>query len=217
MLNKTQNVTIKRSLNVLVVLCAAVFLGAVGLRYNIIKLPGANYDMSFVDIADFSVDEELVGASHNVFVAKVIKKTGNKIEHEMPFTQYEVEVQKNIKGDLDGRVTVLHQGGYEYGMLDLVSGAREHPQKMGFLEEGKTYLLTSRYRVENDTHYLILHPNSRMLVSSDLEFRYREDEVPEKVKKRVKELKEAYKHEVIPKGDAMNNTAYNNYKETVAK
>jgi hypothetical protein len=69
-------------------------------------------------VADFRDDKILMGASHNVFIARVTREVGTKGHEFGPETQFEVEVIENIKGDLSGTVIVNQQGGYETASIE---------------------------------------------------------------------------------------------------
>lgn len=73
--------------------------------------------------ADFRDDRILMGASHNVFVGKVISQVGNIPERILPDTQFSVDVIFNVKGNLRGRVTVDQNGGYKDGHLYLIENS----------------------------------------------------------------------------------------------
>src|SRR5262245_44833860 len=67
--------------------------------------------------ADFSDDRVLVGESHNIFVAKIIRQIGERERGIGPETQFQATVIKNIKGDLQGNVVIDQSGGYRNGTL----------------------------------------------------------------------------------------------------
>ena len=91
---------------------------------------------------DIGDDELLVGASDNVFVGRVTKLENDVSESAtsdppMAQSQFSVEVDENIKGQLDGTVTVNQAGGYvvyyadrdypEYGLEEGGKGTAEDP------------------------------------------------------------------------------------------
>ena len=98
--------------------------------------------------ADLSInatdDRELVGFADNVFIGKVIAQTGNETD-DFPQTQFSVKVLENIKGNLDGTVTVNQFGGYEYAngekYLSLMEGDT-------LLKPGKKYLFATQGSAE---------------------------------------------------------------------
>lgn len=111
----------------------------------------------FVNVTD---DRELIGAVHNVFFGKVIAQTGNKINTVpagkaggfSPQTQFSVEVLENVKGNLNGMITVNQYGGYKeegnVNRLVLIEGDKP-------LEPGKTYLFATRFNNIDGWHTLV--------------------------------------------------------------
>jgi len=103
---------------------------------------------SYQWVIDPSDDSKLVGWAENVFIGKVNSQTGNKTRIGTPETQFSVEVLDNIKGKLDGTITVNQQGGIEQGKLYLFENDK-------MLEVGKTYLFITRYSKEENWHTLV--------------------------------------------------------------
>lgn len=97
---------------------------------------------------DVTDPQRLVGWAENVFIGKVIKMSGTSEERGMLETLFKVEVAENIKGELQGEVTVSQQGGYEGNNLILV----ENDQ---LLKEGESYLFVSRKDEEHDWHTVV--------------------------------------------------------------
>jgi hypothetical protein len=94
---------------------------------------------------DVTDPQRLVGWADNVFVGKVVKMSGTSDERGMVETQFKVEVAENIKGELQGEVTVNQQGGYEGKNLILVENDK-------LLKEGESYLFVSRKNEEQNWH-----------------------------------------------------------------
>ncbi len=70
-------------------------------------LPGDGGSGSYAsDIINYNNTRELVGFSSNVFVAKIIEIIGTEPRLGDPETQFNAEVIYNIKGNLEGRVTI---------------------------------------------------------------------------------------------------------------
>lgn len=166
--------------------------------------------------ADFSNDRILVGASHVVFVGKVVKQTGNVDFLETPSTQFEVEVIKNIKGDLSGLVTIDQLGGYKDGVLYIVREDTLLPENTkddtAPLQPGSTYLFAARYNEANGQYVLITHPNALTLISSDVELdRFQLIDMATREEK-ITTFEEAYKNEVLLESDIQNNNTRNSYK-----
>lgn len=164
--------------------------------------------------ADFSDDRILVGASHNIFVGKVIKQVGNKSIGAAPETQFEVEVIDNIKGDLKGVVVVNQMGGYMDGILyvihdDIVIPGEE--KKNTLLNSGETYLFASRFNENENWHVLNSHPNATKLISKDSNLTIAELKNLAKNDEKVIKFREAYKNEILLDVDVKNNNTRNSY------
>lgn len=63
---------------------------------------------------DVTDDRKLVGFADNVFVGRVAERAGSEgsTGSGIPYTLFSVEVLQNVKGNLDGMVTVAQEGGY---------------------------------------------------------------------------------------------------------
>ncbi|MGA8311275.1 MAG: hypothetical protein WB755_14670 [Terriglobales bacterium] len=187
-----------------------VLLGAVGLglHTNVIKLPIKRTMGSVTYIENFADDRELLGASHNIFVGRVIRQTGTKARGYIgPETQFEVEVVYNIKGNLQGKVTVNQEGGYINGIL--YTGE----DSAGLLEPGTTYLLSTRYspRYDWSRYLLISHPNASKVISKDASISSEQLRVIATNDEKVKALEAAYPHEILSKTDVAANRTWNSY------
>lgn len=138
MLNKTK-----------VSIVLVVLAGLIGTGFWVMQTHETSYGQ--VDfIVDVTDDRALVGAVDNVFIGKVIAQTGNKsntvppeagdIPGFSPQTQFSVEVLENIKGSLNGIITVSQYGGYaeKSGVNQLVLTEGDK-----LLEPGKTYLFAA--------------------------------------------------------------------------
>ncbi|MFX3673588.1 MAG: hypothetical protein ACE3JQ_03935 [Paenisporosarcina sp.] len=99
-------------------------------------------------VIDTSDPRQVVGISENVFLGKVVKQVGTRNLSSYPETQFEVEVLENIKGELKDTIKVNQAGGYEGNELFLMEGDKQ-------LIEGKTYLLATRYLVEENWHTVV--------------------------------------------------------------
>lgn len=197
-------------------------LGIGLLHANIIKLP-IERQINQISAVDLEDDKALMGASHNVFVGKVIEEIGNKDAGLSVETQFTVEVIFNIKGNLNGRVTVEQQGGYKDGILYLVhegdtilpNGGNKGGDAL--LVPGTTYLFCSRYNEKENWHTLISHPNGRKLISKDKNLSSEKLKDMSKNDEKVKKLEEAYKNEIPFDVDVANNWDYNSYKSLQKK
>lgn len=167
-------------------------------------------------VADFTDDNILVGASHNVFVGKVIEEVDTKERGIGPETQYKVEIIENVKGDLKGEVIINQAGGYKDGVLyimedgsDILSESKKNDEYM--LKVGSAYLLATRYNQKEDWHTLNSFYTAKKLIS-------KEEKDNNKLKtlaqtdERVIKLKNAYKNEILLDADVKNNNARNSYK-----
>lgn len=107
----------------------------------------------------FNVEDErkLVGFADNVFVGRVVEQLGtNGQTHsgdtDLPHTQYSVEVLENVKGNLEGSVTVSQIGGYDpqENAVVLVKNDR-------LLEPGQTVLFSTRFDESNGWHVITVN------------------------------------------------------------
>lgn len=187
----------------------------IGLHANVLRVPGIVNQVGTVAIANFSDDAELVGAAHNVFVGKVIKKQDSFVEGRLAFTPYEVVVLSNIKGDLEGTVTVLQNGGYKDGFLQILHDSESPDGRLPFPEVNQLYLFSSRHNVEADVHYLLPTIHAMEKVSSNTEFGAQADIAAITKSVRIEELREAYKNEVVPLADREHGSDFNSYNKTV--
>ncbi len=177
----------------------------VGLYTNTIKLPIEKVIGSeALYVADFSDNRKLVGASQNVFVAKVIKQVGNEDIGIGPVTQFEVEIVYNIKGTLSGSIEVLQQIGYENGILHVPHGG-------SLLQLGETYLLATRNRNGQGWYYINSHQNGSKLISRDSNLDIVQLQSLAKNDEKVIELQEAYKNEILLEDDIRTNNTRNSY------
>lgn len=115
--------------------------------------------------------QELVGVFHNIFVAKVVRQIGTTDRGSGIETQFLVEVVYNIKGNLNGVVTLNQQGGYQGDTLYVVAdGDTILPgkDKEYLLQPGSTYLFAARcLSMKERGCTLGGHPNARKLISTD--------------------------------------------------
>jgi hypothetical protein len=159
------------------ILSFIVVIGLVGtgLRTNIIKLPIVKKTISPISLLDTRDDRNVVGAAENVFIGKVIKQTGTgKDKFGFLYTQFEVEVIDNIKGNLSGKVTVEQSAGYINGVLYTVEDGGDgyfEPtgERSGFslLKSGATYLLVTGYNTDTLNYYLFTSAKSRTFITDD--------------------------------------------------
>jgi len=209
MINKATKIIISGSVIIVTVL-------GVGLYTNTIKLP-IEREIRPQYVANFNDDRVLMGASHNVFVGKVIREVGARDAEVGPETQFEVEVVLNVKGDLQGTVVVNQLGGYRNGILytvvnegDVVVAGTD--DKNSLLQPGFTYLFATRYNDDKNWYTLNSHPNAMKLISQDKGVaieQLRELAVDDE---KIRKLQNAYKSEVLLDDDIRANNTRNSYR-----
>lgn len=187
----------------------------IGLHLNVIKTPiTKTIQLSYV--ADFADDNVLVGASHNIFVGKVITEFGNKKLGSPPETQFIVEVIKNIKGELTGEVTVNQLGGYENGILYTTGGEIPFVENTDIdpnylLQSGQTYLFATRYNKEEEWYTLNSFPTARKLISDEKSLSIDLLSIVASADQRVQQLEIVYPNEILLNSDKLNNNTRNSY------
>jgi hypothetical protein len=112
---------------------------------------------------------ELVGFATNVFVGQVVEETGSEGaslsgpgERAVPRTQFSVEVLKNVKGDVEGTVTVSQTGGY-----DEEEGREVRVEGDSLLQPGKKYLFATSYNPEEGWYAVVAQPFGDVLVEGE--------------------------------------------------
>lgn len=154
-----------------------VIAGLIGTGFFVMQTNGDQSGSEISDgHADFVInvtdDRELVGAVHNMFIGKVIAQTGNKPNTPppeagntpgfSPQTQFSVEVLENIKGNLNGKITVSQYGGYVEkdgaNQLVLYEGDK-------LLEPGKTYLFATRFNEIDEWHTITAPAYGDLLIT----------------------------------------------------
>jgi hypothetical protein len=161
--------------------------------------------------ADPSNNQILMGASHNVFIGKVLAQTGNKETEIGPRTQYQVQVIDSIKGDLTDIITVDMLGGYDKdGKLVLVESEDLRPEDALF-QPGSTYLFATRYNAQEDWYTVIAHPNARKVLSKDSTLPSQALKALAERDEKVKQFAAAYVSEIPDKADVANNNTRNSF------
>lgn len=155
--------------------------------------------------ADYSNNQILMGASHNVFVGKIISQIGNGELMESPTTLFTVEVLSNIKGNMEGIVTVEQEGGYKDGVEYIVEDGAP------FLDIGSTYLLATRYRAKDNSYTLNAHPNASKLLSDDPTLTGTKLKALIDKDEKVKTLEAAYPNEELLEADVYHANTRNNF------
>lgn len=177
---------------------------SVGLYINIIQSPTENkiYNQFISGLDD---DRIMIGASHHVFVAKIIKEIGTKDIGIGPETQFEVEIVNNIKGNLKGKVIVNQQAGYKDGILYA-------PHGIFMIKVGETYLFATRYNEDQNWHTISSHLNGKKLISKNDNLTIVELRDLSENDEKVIKFREAYKNEILLEYDVKANNTKNSYK-----
>lgn len=173
-------------------------------------------DMQFaLNLAD---DRILMGASHNVFVGKVINEIGvEEVQANprltIPITQFVVTVVSNIKGNLSGSVTVNQVGGYKNGVLYAIQGgdaAGLNNEAGGYLlQPGETYLFATRY--DNGTYDLWSYPTALTLISQDSALSTNQLLAAAEDNLRVEQLRITYPKEILWSFDVRDQNTKNSH------
>jgi hypothetical protein len=125
----------------------------------------------FFEVRD---ERQLVGEADNVFVGRVVKKVGDSGSPReqlpdsgavtgTPRTQFAVEVEENVKGSLDGVVTVSQEGGYVSFTADEGPQKGQRVRALALLEHdpllkpGQRYLFVTNYN-QQEGYYQITTP-----------------------------------------------------------
>lgn len=192
-----------------------VTVAGLALHANLIHLP-LQRNVEAVLITDFSDDRKFMGASHHVFVGKVVKQVGSREDSGgVPETQFSVQVIENIKGNLSGLVTVNQEGGYKNGILYIIGeGDVVAPTKnadSNLLKPGVTYVLATRFDKNKNEHTLLVSPFGSILINQDRNMNNEELRIIAQQNGRVKQLQEAYKNEILLDADVKDGNTPNSY------
>ncbi|MBI4085291.1 MAG: hypothetical protein HY432_02175 [Candidatus Liptonbacteria bacterium] len=169
--------------------------------------------------ADFSNDRILVGGSHNVFVAKIIKQIDTPSGALRPQTYFEAEVAYNIKGSARGIIIVSQTGGYIDGVLYVVGGINygdllvpaDHPEAGYMLQPGVTYLLPTRYSEKENRYHVNSFPRVTKLISVNPNLSNAQLRELAENDSRVKQLQAAYPQEILLSSDVARGDTRNSY------
>lgn len=152
-----------------------VFIGA-GLL--VVQIGNEIVYMHIDYVVDVTDDRKLVGISDNVFIGKVIALTGNKpntpppeagdIPGFSPQTQFSVEVLENIKGNLNGTITVSQYGGYERRMIVVKQLVLATGDKL--LQPDETYLFATGYNNIDGWHTLTASKYGNLPISDQTDY-----------------------------------------------
>jgi hypothetical protein len=161
--------------------------------------------------SDLRDPRKLLGATHNVFVGKVLSVLGTGSSDGVPTTRFEVRVVKNIKGGLQGTVTVEQAGGYRDGTLYVFQGdyvSDQEGEAKYLLQPGSVYLLPTR--AEGSVYFLSTFPNTTKLITSN---EMSENALLDLARSNadVLTLEAAYPDEILDSYDIRDNKTYNSY------
>lgn len=155
--------------------------------------------------ADLRNNRILVGSSHNIFIAKIIKEIDIKTRGKQFFL---AEVIFNIKGELQGVVNVGIDGEYsDDGTFHVLEGET-------YLWPGSTYLLVTRQSSVNSFVLVscgIPDALSWKLLSQDVSLSSVQLQNIAENDLRVKQLQAAYPKENLDKADIYHNNTLNSY------
>ena len=175
-------------------------------KFHLPNKPNDPIQIHLVYPADYSNDAILMGASHNVFVGKVIAMVGNNDFVGNPATQFSVEVIENIKGDLKDTVVVNQSGGYRNGALYLME------ENGALMIPGDTYLLSTRYDPEGNYYTLNPHENASKLLTNDANLNDATLQSLAAQDSKVESLEAAYPNEQLLDADVAHANTRNYYK-----
>jgi len=195
----TKKLILKLAVSSLLIIVAV----AVALHANLLKLP-ITKQIHVQFIPGLEDDRIMVGASHNVFIGKVIEQTGSMAIESYPSTLFAVEIVSNIKGDLSGIVTVEQEGGYQNGILYSLEGD-------SLITPGSTYMFSARYNESKNWYTISAHSNGRKLISADKSLTTTELLSLAQNDEKVKKLQWAYQNEILLDADVINNNTKNSY------
>jgi hypothetical protein len=103
-------------------------------------------------VTDIDDPRKLSGFTSDIFIGKVVEKSGSNPTGAIPETRFDVQVIETLKGKAAGQVTVNQQAGYdENGDFFTIDGDR-------MLIPGKIYLFATVYDSVHDWYTLV--PNA---------------------------------------------------------
>jgi hypothetical protein len=191
--------------NIIIVCALVVIVGtAFGARQYVHKgellsksgKPSAITEYS--SMPNYGDDSILLGDSHNVFVGKVVSIVGTRpaISGEIasaPSVQYAVDVILNVKGNVNGTVTV-NQFKITSPLVDV----------------GSTYIFAARYNVKENWYISTIYPYDYQLLTDDQGLTDNQLKILAENSDRIKGLQTAYPNEHLG-SDVRDNTTWNSY------
>jgi hypothetical protein len=169
--------------------------------------------------ANYSDDRILMGASHDVFVGKILRESGTQARGSLPQTQFEVQIISNVKGPLQGVVVLNQVGGYENGRLysienNDIPGISSEDGPNYLLQPGATYLLATRYNPTEHWYTLNSFPTASKLLTTNSALSTVQLQSLAADDSRVQQLQAAYPHEILLQADVAHNNTLNSYAST---
>ena len=173
--------------------------------------------------ADYSKAELLVGLVDHVFIARVGKEQGTfkLVNFNWPSTLWQVSVVTNIKGNLQGQVEIIQEGGVMDGFYHRTRSSDPlDPDGAGLLKAGATYILavsslgeatryTNANRVLTGPLFLVSGNYSRILLSTDPTIS--DQEIARIARLQVARLLEGYANEKLSPRAASRPAALNSF------
>lgn len=159
-----------------------LLIGLIGAGFFVTQIGNEVAYIHIDYVVDVTDDRALVGIADNVFIGKVIAQTGNKpntpppeagdIPGFSPQTQFSVEVLENIKGNLNGTITVSQYGGYEriIVMNQLVLGEGDK-----LLEPDKTYLFATGYNDIDGWHTITASNYGNLPIANKTDYQNKQE------------------------------------------
>ncbi len=143
---------LQMSTSMMLVVIAVVILSAIVARDHFeSQQASSNITIHNSYATDISAPRRLSGIVDNIFIGKVVdqKRTFSRVGDDV-WTLFDVQVEENIKGSLDGIVMVNQEGGYDNKLsrMILVEGD-------SLLIPGETYLFATRFHPEGGWHTLV--------------------------------------------------------------
>lgn len=176
------------------VISAAVVSAAI--QYDLTKRTPASESGSGI-VGNWADDRVLVGNSHYVFVAKVIRQIGTEVPSWASSSivrQFEIAVVYNVKGDLHGTHVISQFTVTESSVI----------------QPGSTYVFATRYYPARDW-YLVAPSESYALITDNNSLDAGQLETLARANDRVLALQTAYPNEILSSADVRENKAYNSY------
>ncbi|MCT2536224.1 hypothetical protein NC661_17880 [Aquibacillus koreensis] len=145
-------------------------------------------------VADFTDERNLLGTSTNAFIGKVIEKEGEEDLKSHTETRFSVKVKNNIKGKVNGVVTISQMGGYTTdkngNKVLILTGDDE------LLIPGEEYFFATIYIEEFDRYNIVseygdvkIEGNEKAIINKYKQA-YKNEKIPEVIKSARQSLKE---------------------------